>query len=50
MSDRAATLACFGYFLCHSRPWLTKTNQAKVVESDLVIGFIEVISTGVAFI
>ena len=44
MSDRAAMLACSGYFLGCPRPCLTRAREAKIAEGDLVAGSIRVIS------
>lgn len=40
MSDRAAILDCFRYFLNCPRPRLSKAREAKVVEGDLARSFI----------
>lgn len=46
MSDEAAILVYFGYFLSFLRPCLTRANETKDAEGDLAAGvFIENIST-----
>lgn len=41
MFNRATILAYSRYFLGHLQPYLTKTGEAKVVESDLATVSIE---------
>ena len=45
MSDEAATLAYFEYFLDRSRPSLTEAWETKIAEGDLVADSIEITSS-----
>lgn len=42
ISDEAAILACFEYFLGYPRPRLTKAREAKIAKSDLATSSIGV--------
>lgn len=46
MSNGAAILAYFRYFLGHPWLYLTRAREVKIAESDLATGFIEIISAG----